>query len=365
MKVAMAEGLRSSKPETASRRLCIVSRDRHLAGEFVASFTTALGAREEFEIIVDRRRDGPPTDPPPADRRIRPHVSRALERDGFAVVSQFETRPVQDEQLQLFEAREASLIERLGLGAADERQLKRILGFKRRHRARLRQRWILTGLIGVLVALPVLWLAGKTLVSRTRPVELLPIDGIGASPRVEERPQAAEAPAPSQDLAVAKTLLPNFEVRASQQAESPEPWHPRAPDSLRPSVPGPSERAPRMTGPTPGASDSMQTGAASRDSSLLVGPPQVDVTRDRVPGSDGGGEAFTVRLADSSGRPLAGAGVVLRIRKADGTLLDLSLGAGADPGTYSITTPALPSAPVDLRLHVVTNNTRVEIPLMP
>src|SRR5215510_1505920 len=120
MKVAMAEGLRSSKPETASRRLCIVSRDRHLSGEFVASFTTALGAREEFEIIVDRRREGPPAGPLAADRRIRPHVSRALERDGFAVVSQFESRPAQDEQLQLFEARAAAPIERLGLGGADE-----------------------------------------------------------------------------------------------------------------------------------------------------------------------------------------------------------------------------------------------------
>jgi hypothetical protein len=364
MKVAMAEGLRSSKPETASRRLCIVSRDRHLSGEFVASFTTALGAREEFEIIVDRRRDGPPAAPPPADRRIRPHVSRALERDGFAVVSQFETRPVQDEQLQLFEAREASLIERLGLEEADERQLKRILGFRRRHRARLRQRWILTGLIGVLVALPVLWLAGTTLVSRVRPVELLPIDGIGASPRVEKRLEAAEAHAPSQDQAVT-TPLPNFEVRASQQAESPEPWSPRAAGSLRRSVADPSEGASRMTGPTPSASDSPQTGALSRASSLPVGPPQVDVTRDRVPASDGGGEAYTVRLADSGGRPLAGADVFLRIRTADGTLLDLLLGAGANPGTYSVTTPPLPSAPVDVRLRVVTNNTRVEIPLMP
>jgi hypothetical protein len=72
-----------------------------------------------------------------------------------------------------------------------------------------------------------------------------------------------------------------------------------------------------------------------------------------------------VRLADSGGRPLAGADVFLRIRTADGTLLDLSLGAAANPGTYSITTPPLPSAPVDVRLRVVTNNTRVEIPLMP
>jgi hypothetical protein len=72
-----------------------------------------------------------------------------------------------------------------------------------------------------------------------------------------------------------------------------------------------------------------------------------------------------VRLADSGGRPLAGAEVFLLIRTADGTLLNLALGAGANAGTYSIAMPPLRSAPVDLRLRVVTNNTRVEIPLMP
>ena len=351
------------EPNKASRRLCIVRRDRHLSGEFVASFTTALGAREEFEIIVDRRRGGPPADPPPADRRSRPHVTRALERDGFAVVSQFETPPVQDEQLQLFEVSGASPIERLGLEGPDARQLERILGFKRR--ARRRRRLILTGLIGVLVALPVLSLAGRTLVGRTRLVEPSPIDEMGASPLVEKSPQAAEAQAPRPGLAVAETPSPSLEVRASERAESPEPWRSRAPDSLRGSVPGPSVDAPTMTGPTPSASNQSQTGAVSRDSSLNLGPPQVDVTRDPAPASNGGGEAFAVRLADSGGRPLAGAEVFLRIRTADGTTLDLALGAGANPGTYFITTPPLRSAPVDLRLRVVTNNTRVEIPLMP
>ena len=55
----------------------------------------------------------------------------------------------------------ASPIERLGLEEADERQLLGILGFKRRRRARRRQRLILTGLIGAMLALfmlgPVVW----------------------------------------------------------------------------------------------------------------------------------------------------------------------------------------------------------------
>ena len=309
-------------PEVASRRLCIVGRDRYLSGEFVASFTTALGAREEFEIIVDRRREDPAAGPPATDRRVYQHVSRALERDGFVIVAPFELRAVQDEQLQRVESRGTSPIERLGLaeglgspepGQADERLLERILEFNRRRRARRRQRWIV---IGVLLALPVLSLAAKTLVSRTRPVEVPPVDGS------------------------------------------------RAPESLRRSVAATSREAPTMTGPTPGAGVSRQT-AALRGSSLHVGMPQVKVTRDPASASNGGGEAYAVRLADSRGRPLAGAEVFLLIRTADSTLLDLALGAGANPGIYSITVPPLRSAPIDLRLRVVTNNTRVEIPLMP
>jgi hypothetical protein len=331
-----------SKPEVTSRRLCIVGRDRHLSGEFVASFTTALGAREEFEIIVDRRHGDPAAGPPDTDRRVRQHVTRALERDGFAIVAPFESRAVQDEQLQCVEGLGTSLIERLGLedgigasslpprpglavaetplGAesaepwqADERRLERILEFNRRRRARLRRRWIL---IGVLVALPVLSLVATTFVSRTRSVELSPLDGS------------------------------------------------RAPESLRRSVAAPSGEAPTMTGPTRSASGSRQTGALS-GSSLHVRMPQVHLTRKPASASDGGGEAYGVRLADSRGRPLAGAEVFLLIRTADSTLLDLALRAGANPGTYSITVPPLRSAPIDLRLRLVTNNTRVEIPLMP
>jgi hypothetical protein len=160
----------------ASRRLCIVCRDRHLSGEFVASFTTALGLREEFEIIVDGRRGGPPADPPPADRRHRPHVSRALERDGFVIVAPFETRPVQNDHPKLPQDPEASPIERPGLKEADERQLLRILGFERRRRTRRRQRLIRTGLVGAMLALLMLSPVGKTLVNRTRPAEPLLTD---------------------------------------------------------------------------------------------------------------------------------------------------------------------------------------------
>jgi hypothetical protein len=353
-------------PGAAARRLCIVCRDRHLSGEFVASFTTALGLREEFEIIVDRRRGDPPADPPPVDRRYQPHIARALERDGFAIVAPLQTRPVQHDHLKLPQEQGASPIECPGLKEADERQLLRILGFNHRGRTRRRQQLILTGLIGALLALLMLSPVGKTLVSRTRSAAPPLTDQTRASPIVEKTPRAAETHEPRLGPSVAETLSPNPEVREPiKRDESPETGHLLDADTMRRRVPGPTVDTPTTAVPAPSANDSPRTRVALKAPSLHVGLPQVDVTRNPAPASEGGSETYAVRLSDSGGRPLAGAEVLLQIRTADGTLLDVSLGAGPDLGTYSVTMSPLRSAPVDLRLRVVTNNTRVEIPLAP
>src|SRR4029077_20878527 len=70
----------------APRRLCVASRTPVMSGVFVAGLTTAVGARDELEIIVDRRRDGPTTNQPSIERRQREHVAGALERDACAFV---------------------------------------------------------------------------------------------------------------------------------------------------------------------------------------------------------------------------------------------------------------------------------------
>ena len=351
-----------------SRRLCIVCRDRHLSGEFVAVFTTALGLREEFEIIIDRRRGDPPTDPPPADRRCRPNVTRALERDGFAIVAPFDTRPVQSDHLKLPQVPGTPPIERLALKEADERQLERILGFKRRRSARLRRRLILVGLIGAMPTMLMLSSVGKTLMSRTRPAKPPFADEMNAAPIVEKPPHAAETHGPRPGPAVTDTPLPNPEVRVLQRdgrRESPGAGRPRDADTMRRSVPGPSVHEPATAVPAPSVTDPPRTGVALKDPSPQVRLPQADLTRNPAPASEGGGEAYAVRLSDLGGRPLAGAEVLLLIRVTDGTLLEVPLGAGPNLGTYSVTMPPLQSAPVDLRLRVVTNNTRVEIPLTP
>ena len=68
-----------------------------------------------------------PTDAPPADRRYRSHVTRALERDGFAIVAPLDTRPVQHDDSNLPQVSGAPLIEYVTLEEADGRQLARVL----------------------------------------------------------------------------------------------------------------------------------------------------------------------------------------------------------------------------------------------
>ena len=149
--------------------------------------------------------------------------------------------------------------------------------------------------------------------------------------------------------------------RAPREPESGR----RNADMMRRSVTGPHVDAPATAIPALSATDPPRSGDALKDPSPQAGLPQVDVTRDPALASEGGDEAYAVRLSDAGGRPLAGADVLLRISLADGTRLDVSLGAGPDLGTYVVTMPSLQSPPVDLRLRVVTNNTRVEIPLSP
>jgi ribosomal protein L40E len=74
-------------------RLCIVSRDRFLTGEFLKTLETSLDPDDELEIIPDRRRCNPSVEgkpdaaqQPSVDRRRHRHIDSRLELDGFALV---------------------------------------------------------------------------------------------------------------------------------------------------------------------------------------------------------------------------------------------------------------------------------------
>jgi hypothetical protein len=72
-----------------------------------------------------------------------------------------------------------------------------------------------------------------------------------------------------------------------------------------------------------------------------------------------------VRIADPAGKPLADAEVLLLARMADGTVENVRMGFFPDQGTYRGTLPPTRSAPVDLRIRVITGDKRVEVPLGP
>ena len=125
----------------ATRRLCVVSRNPVMSGVFVAGLTTAVGARDELEIIVDRRRDGPTTNQPSIERRQRDHVAGALERDGFAFVLVPTAAPSGSLRERAWPA------EHFAPEETDEHRLERLLWFKQGRRLVRLSRWLTLSLL--------------------------------------------------------------------------------------------------------------------------------------------------------------------------------------------------------------------------
>jgi hypothetical protein len=137
----------------AARRLCVVARNPVQFGSFLAGLTASVGSQDELEIIVDRRHESARSDRPSIERRRRPSIGRALERDGFAIVP-----------LPPAEA---------GLGASPppapppptpeaepeepyEQQLERVLRFKHRRLVRLSRWFIFSVLVNAVLFLMVI-----------------------------------------------------------------------------------------------------------------------------------------------------------------------------------------------------------------
>jgi hypothetical protein len=170
----------------ATRRLCVVSRNPVMSGVFVAGLTTAVGARDELEIIVDRRRDGPTTNQPSIERRQRDHVAGALERDGFAFVLVPTAEPSGSSKERAWPA------ERFAPEETDEHRLERLLWFKQRRLVRL-SRWLTLSLL--LNAILVLFFVSpmvKARLSHGRPT-VSPSSLAAPAEKVGERPSPRPA----------------------------------------------------------------------------------------------------------------------------------------------------------------------------
>jgi len=339
------------------KRLCIVSRDRLVTGEFLQALQMSLDPDDELEIIPDRRRpkrsvEAKPgaADQPSIDRRCHLYVDLALRKQGYSIVPAPGANPLRiADRLAV----PRSPIERLSLGdsAEDNRELERILQFKRRQEVRIGSWLIAMLLVGVILVLLSQLPAVKTFISRTR---------AGAPP--SPTPQASLEPVPP----VAENPSPISPAPEVPQAEGPE-----RPEAVRPRQ---SREAalPRDTStqlkPAPGPVATVPPPAAERRdvvSPRFAGLPQVELVRDPAAASEGWGEAYAARISDAAGQPLAGAEVSLVVSMADGTVLDIPLDPGPEPGTYRGTGPPGRSALVDLRIRVLTSDKRVEIPLRP
>jgi len=129
------------------------------------------------------------------------------------------------------------------------------------------------------------------------------------------------------------------------------------PSSREPVRPSPSTPPPREAASVSSPPEAVSRTIAPR----FAGLPRVELIRE----ASASGGAYAVRIADPAGKPLSDAEVLLIARMADGTLENVRMGFVPEQGTYRGMLPPVRSAPVDLRIRVITGDKRVEIPIGP
>ena len=207
----------------------------------------------------------------------------------------------------------------------------------------------------------------KTLVSRTHPAAPPPAERTSATLQAAHAPSAAETPLPPRQSGASPP---------PRSAESPETARlPEANSTARAqtdTVPRPQTDTVASIPPAPPSRVSSRPSAGIRaadtlrgESSRFPGVPRVELVRNSLPTADGKADSYVVRLSDPAGRPLAGAEVLLLASMADGTVENIMLGAGPEPGKYAGTSRPSRSVPVDLRVRMTMSDKRIEIPLRP
>jgi len=340
------------------KRLCIVSNDRLVTGEFLQVLQMSLNPDDEFEIIPDRRRANPSkakpgaADQPSIDRRRHPDVDLALKKKDYSIVPAPVANPLRIAN-RLAQDVPRSPIERFPLGDSDEdkRELERILWFKRRREVGIGSWLIALLLVGVILVLLSQLPAVKTFMSRPRA-------GAPPSPTpqapLEQVPPVAENPSPTSQAPCSASGRRAGEARG--RATAPEPGNFAPARRVRPA----------QTSARPGRHHAAAGRGEARCCFAAVCRPAAGGTGPQPCGGFGGA-GRGLRRADLGRRwaALAGAEVSLVVSMADGTVLDIPLDPGPEPGTYRGTGPPGRSALVDLRIRVLTATKRVEIHLRP
>ena len=332
-------------------RLCIVSHDPLLCGPFVAALQTVLSSHDEFEIIQDRRRDRSSTevkrdvaDQQSADRRRHPHVDRLLKMDGFAIVPA--TAAATRHRLSVLPTAATNEAFSPDDADADERErLESVRSFQRWRALWLVSWLILAGLLGAGAVLLLYSPAAKTLMTRAlsevQPASRAPSANRTDAPPVVAPPVTKSSPATG-PRSIIEDNLPTVRTPAL------------------PSVPGPITGVPRVSDVQPPAAASLEVTPPA-----FVDLPRVELMRNPAAAVEGQDEVYAVRISDTGGQPLVGAEVLLFASMEDGTVENIPLGPGQEPGTYHGTAARAGSASVGLRIRVTTSDRRVELPLAP
>ena len=331
----------------ATNQVFIISRDPLRA--FIAALNPALRGCEEFTIIVDRRRAGweNVAARPAIERRHHPSVDAKVEADGFAIAP---LSTMEDPQNPPWIERVVDHQSAADDAEADERELQRILEFKRR-KARVGRLMRVSAIVCVGSVLAVLFAqmpAGKALVNRARLVAL-PTSERTAEPPIEPHAlSVVEAPAPPRprppaerigrprDTARTPTEVvsppPSPQSNASRQSKrrpaNPEPAPPARPESV--SVPADSAPTPRL-GVTPPAPVRPLTVASPASTS----PPATAPEPARPTQSNSPPRAWPGRRSESAPQPT---------RSSAGSLPQIAQTAST-PGKATVSPSSAPRKP--------------------
>jgi Double zinc ribbon len=254
------EGDEMPSPESRAKpqRLCIVSRDRPLTGEFLKTLETSLDPDDELEVILDRRRANPSVEATPdaaaqpsVDRRRHLHVDSRLKIDGFAIVLAPATGPRAHRTPRSLLLQEEPMERASPEDLEEEELLERVRNFKRKGAARLATS-ILAGLVGAVVVLVVLSALVKTLVSWVRPEAL----SVSANPAIVQSsglPEASSpvhAETPATDATRESPVTGLSEATPSVPARTATPATGRGPKASASARVVPNPRAPAPPRPT-------------------------------------------------------------------------------------------------------------------
>ena len=372
------------------RRVCIVSGDLVRCDAFIPALTS-LSRDDELEIVFDRRRNAAATETasqPAEERRRRPYLDLALKVDGFALVpwspapaaatpppavpSTPAPAPAPANTPTPLRFAPPSPVDRLAIDdedAADRERLERILRFKPRRKVGPLALMVFASAIVVVafVAMPAMrsWVSPDS-PETPRPVNQPKPAGQADEPAVATQTLPPTTEAPSTTSVEPPPARQPVEPAALLPEPSPRSPRPRASSATTPRAVPPPIATPRSV-PPPITSASVTTpGPITREMSpTLPGVPRVELSRASARAPEGQGETYTVRVSDLSGRPLAGADILLLARMADGTAASIPLSSSAEPGTYQGTMPSGRSPLVDLRVRVTTSDKRMEIPFAP